>query len=667
MPRPQSPRPSVAACAVALAAAAAFLQGPRAAPAQTAPATSPAAPPASTAPATPPQTAAPAVAPEPPPQETLVDLPLFPTWPSAPIQNNDQFHPRLKALWDAALARPEAENRLLAINAILDSARRGWPGLDHFTPRLLEIFETPDAHPAVVQAAGRALDQIDARGAADAMLKRNASGDPDLVTITDPALARWRHAAAFDLWRKRLDDPAAHATLVASAIDSLGAARVSAAAPRLLELAADVALPPARRLACARAAAKIAPPDIEATAQAILGGASGRPTPTQATLDRLVAVNLLRPVRSASARQMLARLAADAEPTVAGEALRHLFAIDPRLIEPLAASLSKNPDATVRRIVVDALVANPTPAAIATLTPLLDDPIPSIRYRLRDRFIEWGGRPALAATVLRAADVALASGNNWRGLEQAAQIVGKLDIERLSPRLLTLIDHERAEVRLSALAALRWMAIPQTYPALLAAFEARHKEYLGDAKAPPSPSPKQTAPATPDESVRAKLAADAVMAKVSSRDPEMSQIMLALGEARYKPIEPAVRALLPKAAPNAVPDTTRLVAFCVIGMLLQDDPSDKALVALLDARARDDAELTGEPTSVRQAAAQSLVRMKALDVARKLAKDKADLREFIGYSIDPSTVPTSFPPSPLLRILVTGFLEPVEGPPPPRR
>ena len=74
-----------------------------------------------------------------------------------------RFHPRLKALWLEALARPEADSKRQAADAIAHAHRLGMPGLRETIPRLVAEVEAPDAHPVVRQAVARTLIALDAR------------------------------------------------------------------------------------------------------------------------------------------------------------------------------------------------------------------------------------------------------------------------------------------------------------------------------------------------------------------------------------------------------------------------------------------------------------------------------------------------------------------------
>src|SRR5438552_17653908 len=98
-----------------------------------------------------------------------------------------RFHPRLKALWLEALARPEADLKRQAADAIARAHRLGMPGLGDAIPRLIAEVEAPDAHPVVRQAVARTLIALDARQAAPALMRHSQTGGFGAPPLIEPA------------------------------------------------------------------------------------------------------------------------------------------------------------------------------------------------------------------------------------------------------------------------------------------------------------------------------------------------------------------------------------------------------------------------------------------------------------------------------------------------
>ena len=177
-----------------------------------------------------------------------------PDLPAPPEQI--RFSPRTLPLWRQALSRSDAEPRRLACDTIGLAARRGMTGLDEFVAALVAIVgDDPDA--LVRRAAAGALVALDARDAADSLVKAAARDGVLVAAVVEPALARWGSAAAIQPWLDRLATPGAPPALVTLAIDGLGRTQTATAAPALERLILDADAVPEHRLAAARALGRI--------------------------------------------------------------------------------------------------------------------------------------------------------------------------------------------------------------------------------------------------------------------------------------------------------------------------------------------------------------------------------------------------------------------------
>src|SRR5690606_36055196 len=117
-------------------------------------------------------------------------------------------------------------------------AEDGMPIGDAPRTRLVELMQN-DEFPAVRLAAAQALHRLDHSAAASPMLEVNRAGDQDMILITDPALAQWRHAPAVELWLARAADASAPEPLRRSAIHALGEVAPPSAVSPLTDLATD--------------------------------------------------------------------------------------------------------------------------------------------------------------------------------------------------------------------------------------------------------------------------------------------------------------------------------------------------------------------------------------------------------------------------------------------
>ncbi len=242
-------------------------------------------------------------------------------------------------------------------------------------PALVRIVAAKGTHPAARYTAARALIVLDAKDAAPQLFQAAQESDGNLRQQIEPALARWKHAPAYDVWRKRLKN-ANHRELML-ALRCLGDVRDKSALPQVLAILHDRQRLDAERLAAARAAGQLSETSLEADAQKL--AASG-----ERVVDRLCAAALLERHESSSSRTLLLALAVDREPSVATAALHRLNAIDFSLVLPLAEQVLQNPDAGVRREGARAYVARPNAERIMTLGKLLDDPHPGLRAMVRE-------------------------------------------------------------------------------------------------------------------------------------------------------------------------------------------------------------------------------------------------------------------------------------------
>ena len=87
------------------------------------------------------------------------DMPMSkdPTFP-VPV-NARSLDLRDKVIWSQALARPDAETRRIAVEAIGQAAMAGAAGLEEFVPKLLALLDA-DHRPVVRMAAARALARM---------------------------------------------------------------------------------------------------------------------------------------------------------------------------------------------------------------------------------------------------------------------------------------------------------------------------------------------------------------------------------------------------------------------------------------------------------------------------------------------------------------------------
>lgn len=496
----------------------------------------------------------------------------------------NRFPSRLRELWTTALSRPGIEDRRQAVDAIALAHRAGYENFSDLAPRLRAILNEPDLHPLLQRSVVNALVSLDDRDSAAQLLAAAGDFQSELVQSVDPALARWDYAPARAVWLRRLQDPAVPAPVRQSAMASLAQVREERAMEYLLQIVQNRREASAWRLAAAAAAGRIQRASLEVAAESLL---TGDP------VDRLCAARLLRYHGSQAAVQHLLQLAMDAEPTVAATALERLVELDPSLIQPdRAAQLLKNPDTNVRRLVAQALSAQRTAAAVRTLGATLQDSNPKLRRYGRESLLALAEDPELRPVVLEVA-LAARDGADWRGLEQAAFLLGALDHDESAPRLLELMRHERSEVRLAACVGLRRLAVPDTLPQLLRRAEELTEWLLqmGQTSAGPDSTEVQ----------RRSLA-------IIAAGAEQAQLMQTFGVMNYRPAEKLMRVYIPKNL--SFPSLARAAAIWSLG-LFYENHLDENLAQQWEERLSDIAGMIPEDILVRRMSAIGLGRMKA--------------------------------------------------------
>ena len=500
--------------------------------------------------------------------------PIIPMPKTAP-----SFAPGLLDLWLVALDRPEVEMRTSAATAIASAHRRGMPGLAIAIDPLRKALDRTDQHPDVRLAAGTALVALNAKATADSLLKASEAG-AEFRELTYPALARWDHPPARAVWLGVLDKPLPSTRSHLLAVRALGAVREANAIPKLRELLfANEATAPLR-IEIARALAAISPAGLEADAR-------------RCTADPLAAVTLLRHHRGDEAVRLLQGYAASDEAGVAGVAVERLLEIDPKLALPGLSKVLANSEPETRRLGVEVMVRFPVVEHIGTLSKLLADTHPLVRNGARRALQGYAGSAALRSAVqvqlIKTLDLA-----DWRGQEQAALLAGQLKHKPAAEKLVELLASQRPEVFTAAAWALREIAVAESLPAAHEHLKAKHKQLLASGRS-------------------------AGMANVTPEqlDQQLSQLVQFIGQAKYKPADATLRALIPRTVASALPPgltpvggETRSAAVWSLGQL-HSDTGDEELAQAILRRLTGDGTLGPDDARVRKMAPVALALMKA--------------------------------------------------------
>ncbi len=534
------------------------------------------------------------------------------------------FSGLLKPLWLEALGRSDGETRRLGADTITAAVRRGMPGLEDTSTALLALIESDD-DPVIRRAAAQALVALQAKQATDALSQVARTDGLLTAQIVEPALAEWNEPRIREVWLKRLEDSKVERGLLLLAIDGLATTREERATASLKSIMENDGAPREIRIASARAIGQ-----IHQTGLVELASQMASRTLQPDFLGPLLGVSLLVRHGDPAVVELLQRLASHPEPVVSVVALRRLRDIDLALALPYANAAIASLDAKMRHLGAEILAAKADVTTTQSLGPLLNDRNPDLRRFVSQKYVDFAQRDDLKPIVLEQS-VKMLGSNEWRGLEQAALVLGTLDYEPVAPRLLELLPNPRPEVAVSSAWALRKLKVSDTMTPMLQFAETLHAKltdgtaafYLG----------KQT-----------------------------SQIFQAFGEMRFRDAEPLMRRFVPKSMIDA---DARTAACFALGYLYENQPDEELAKAFAE-RLTDVASVPPEAIPVRRLTAVGLGRMKAqsqLEVLRAMVKSE-------GFSSTPGVASgwavehmtgEKMAPAPPLQFLVTGwFLEPLE-------
>lgn len=499
--------------------------------------------------------------------EIVVDF-LMNREPEEKLQAGEWYlHADILPLWKQALTHPESELKRQAAEAIARAYEQGHHEVASAGPELLTVLTDQKVHPAARHAAAHALIVINNRTVATALFEASQSGGKDLRLLVEPALAKWKFDAIRPIWRQRLTSPTTQRRELLLAVSGLAEVQDTESVPLLLALTLPAEKPADIRLAAARAASQIVDQGLAPQAQQLL---ARHPA---SIVDRLCAARLVSRDRSDATVAILQKLGTDAEPTVAGESLRSLFAFDPKLVLPVVEFALQSPDSNIRRIGINTCLAEPAIERLSLLAKHLNDPHPDLRVAARNGLHSLTKEASLNAEVRKQA-IEILSGDDWRGQEQAAVLLGALDEEGVMPRLLELLEANRPEVTIAAAWSLKTLEVAESSAPVLA-----------------------LAQRLTDDSDKVTKA----------MDDRLTHLFELLGRLKMIESESLLRRYVPKSklGPNS-----RSAAIWALG-LIHEGKNDEALAAQLMERALDTFTTPPEEFPVRRASLLTLGRLQA--------------------------------------------------------
>lgn len=569
------------------------------------------------------------------PASELIDSPMYrnPDLPAPPVEI--VIPEGAKEQWLRALERPEVDYRSRAADAIARAHRLGVEGMDTTAGPLRTALDKADEHPSVRLALARTLIALGSRDAADSLLRAARSGPREMRELIDPALASWDHRPARELWLERLGDPAASVRTRIAATQCLGVVKEESAAGPLRELVLSDRTAAPLRVAAAGVLGTLRAEGLEADAERLAGDAKAFGIPA-----RLAAASLLRRHEGETAVKLLKRLTRDTEPAVGAVALGRLIEIDPNHAVPDLDFILASADPKMRALGVLVLFWQPSEKHVRLMGDRLDDVDPGVREAARAKLQDLGGKQEWRSGVI-AEGVRLLAGPSWRGQEQAAILLARLDHKPAGKRLTELLTADRPEAFVTAAWALRILGPPETLPAVTSYVDAE----LGRAlKATSLPGRKEV--------------------PLSWADHQLSQLNQLLGEQKYAAADSVLRKFVPKSM-LGVTGESRAAAVWALG-LIHEGKSVPALASALEGRLNDVASIPPEDMRVRRMAAILLGRVNAKDAVPSLRKfytskelSEDPVNNACGWAIERLTGEKVPAPKPIRRMQRDWFLSPI--------
>ena len=364
------------------------------------------------------------------------------------------FSERLLPAWIEALKSDDVNLQRKVAESVVIARQRKMKNLQQLKAVLLDTLGSEQLDQRVLRAVAKAIVALDLREASDSFLQIASSDrDEELQSILHPALADWKVEAARSLWKEMIQSPSASLQQKCLACQGLGRLGKIEMVDQLLEIVEDETRSFRLRFAAARGLGGSMKKGLEKTAARLSG--------SEQVAERILAAWLIGNQVSDESAALRLRLAIDPEPAVAVIAWNAILeSADPRGLDPHAEFGRQNRGKGVRLATIRLMGLWRDESATRQIGQLLSDPHPEVRVSARKQLLEFAGDDALRKPVLQAAERSLET--NWQGIQQGLLIVQALDHKPVAMRLLPLLDHERAEVHVTAGWTLENLSVPET-------------------------------------------------------------------------------------------------------------------------------------------------------------------------------------------------------------
>lgn len=475
---------------------------------------------------------------------------------------------QMQQIWRKALNQSEIQVQIQTLQAISNASQLGIKGLkEKYASKIKTLLKREQTHIAVAMAAVKTLIIFDDQSAADLIFKRNQSLKLDWILLTDSTLAKWQYMPAIEQWIKRTTDPTLSWTIRNSAMKQLATTHPDKAQGPLRQLLGQTSLNPLLKLSAAKALGQIATHGLLDDAQRLAKGD---------LTSKLTAIACLQSHDSQQVRTFLSSALSalnDGESTYALEAGQLLFKIAPAELARRCNRFIDHQAPAMRMLAAQCLIHQITPQRVAQVAKRLGDDHPVLRTFVRDALIKLASKSDLAPSIKQAAKDQIKQ-DKWQAQEQAAYILGKLDVEDASDLLFNVLQNaNRPEARIAAATAIRWLDVKANQAQALTL---AHQLF---------------------QDMKKQLASDHAL--------ELAQLLQWFGESRYQQAYPLLLEFVPK---NIAPGEPREAAIWALGKI-GPTPKAKGLDNKLVRRVKDMNEMNPESPNVQMAAMVTLTRL----------------------------------------------------------
>lgn len=373
-------------------------------------------------------------------------------WQSQPSLNFDwQGPPGVPNVYVSAenLNASSANERIKAAQSIVRAPNSRSLDKPAILNALLARLKAGEPDPLVrIELIAAACELDD--GAHAQQLWESAQTEPDASAVVERACIRWRNALPLDRWRKVLSKNESTDHELLHAIEGIGATGTNTDVIALQSLALDGTRSAPMRLASARALGQVASDDQMPLAKKLKA--------SSAQYGQLMAIEVLAHTSTSGTTEFVQDIAQHGLPIAQRAAYHWLCKHDMSTAQRLAEEFLKHVDPAIRLAALEQITLAATDSTLPALFAAFHDQNTNVRLAARlhvltcvDRSDETKQRAlALLSEAMQEKE--------WRALEQAIRLAVELHQISYCDRLMTLLDHERGEICISAGWALRNLA-----------------------------------------------------------------------------------------------------------------------------------------------------------------------------------------------------------------